>query len=113
MRILTTFLWKSCAGRTACACALAHRRYTGGTQDLAQMLHEGDVHQAFTSRLHSSEMQTPGGSQEEILYIVLLLMAPHAVRADRDSLNARNCIIFLSPALQETEKQILMWDVVH
>lgn len=84
-----------------------------GTLDLAQMLHKGDVHQACTSRLHSSEMQTLGGSQEEILYSVLLLLAPHLVRADQDSLNARHSILSLSPALQETERQILMWDVVH
>lgn len=58
-------------------------------------------------------MQTLGGSQEEILYSVLLLLAPHVVRADQDiSLNARYSILSHSPALQEIERQILMWDVV-
>lgn len=42
--------------------ALAHRRHTGGPgRD-----HDRDVHRAFTPTLHSSEVQTLGGSQEEI-----------------------------------------------
>lgn len=58
-------------------------------------------------------MQTLGGSQEQILYSVLLLLAPQVVRADQDiSLNATYSIPSLSPALQEIERQILMWDVV-
>lgn len=116
VRILTTFLWKACAERTACACTDQCSdtwEVHWETLDLAEMLHKGDVHLACTSRLHSSEMQTLGGSREEILYSVLLLLAPQVVRADQDiSLNARYSIPSLSPALQEIERQILMWDVV-
>ena len=81
--------------------------------DLAQVLHEGDVHLASTSRLRSAEMQTLGGSQAEIPYSVLFLLAPQVVGEDQDiSLNARHSILSLSPALQETAMQIPTWDVV-
>lgn len=104
VRILTTFLWKPCAERSACACTdqcSGTQEVHWGTWDLAEMLHDRHVHRAFIPRLRSSEVQALGGSQEEILDSVQLLLAPHVFRADWGiSLNARHSI--LSPALQET-----------
>lgn len=71
------------------------------TVDLAQMLREGDVHLASTSRLHSTEMQTLGGSQAEIPYSVLFLLAPQAAEADQDislECQAQHPLPLLSPA---------------
>lgn len=102
--------------RAACACT--DQRFGiweihWDTADLAQVLREGDVHLASTSQLHSTEVQTLGGSQAEILYSVLFLLAPQVAGADQDvSLNARYSILPLSPALQETAMQIPPWDVV-
>ena len=80
------------------------------TVDLAHVLREGEVHLASMSRLHSAEMQVPGGSQTEVFYSMLFLLAPQAARADQGiSLNARLSILSLSPTLQETATQIPTW----
>lgn len=75
---------------------------------------EGDVHLANTSGLHSAEVQTLGGSQAEIPFGVLFLLAPEAARADQDiSLNIKYRALSLSPTLQETAMQIPTWGVIR
>lgn len=83
---------------------LWHMGDTLGNSALGTVLHEGNVHLTSISRLHSSEMQAHGGSQGEISYSVLLLLAPQVARAGHDiSLNVRHSILF--PTLQKT----VMW----